>query len=332
MRPSELKQALKSQAPAGVYVLAATDADTFDTYLADACLQEIIERAEVDDASRVSFDGEDFDVGAFLAAVQTIPMFGGVSVVICRRAEALTADAQAALAEPLAQVPETTVVVLIARKFDGRLKFTKQLKKCAAWVDVTTPSDPATLAAWVQARFTGQGKRIDSRLALDLAQRSGGIDRLARLVDQVALYLGQAEDVTPEAVAALWRSEPEDNVFAITDAISAHDGPAALRAFGEATRAGTHHLQLLGLIEGAIRRLSGIRQGMDAGLSNDEIAERLGVKRGAVHYQRQKAEGWTAEGLRALHRDVLALEYQTKSGGGDPRLRMEAFLARACAS
>lgn len=333
MRPEDLHRRLAEAPPAGLFVIAATDADAYDPHVADACLHAVA-TAALPPAERaagvLAFDGDEFDLAGFLGACRTVPMFAPASVVVCRRTEKLGVEAQAALAETLADLPDTTVVVLLAVKLDGRLKFTKFLKREAQWVEIDAPQDPATLGAWVVRRFADLHKTIDERLAFELARKVGRLGPLAQQVEQIALYVGERPEVTREAVEALWRAQPTDNIFAITDAIGARDGAAALTALAEAERAGTHHLQVLALIETALRRLVGVRRGMDAGLSNEAIAKGLGMKPGAVYYQRQRAEGWSAAALLQLHRAVLDVEYQTKSGGGDPRRRLEAFLVEAC--
>ena len=333
MRPAELTTHLASAPPSGLFVIAAGDPDAYDPHVADACIRAIVTRAlpPEEHASGVArFDGDEFDLPDFLAACRTLPMFAPTSVVLCRRTEKLPADVQATLTDALAALPETTVVILVAGKLDGRLKFTKFLKKTARWVEIDAPRDPVALAAWVGHRFADLGKTIDERLALALVEKVGRANALAQQVEQIALYLGDAPEVTREAVEALWRAEAGDDIFAITDALGARDGGAAFRALADAERAGAHHLQVLALIESALRRLVGVRRGMDAGWNNERIAKQLGVKPGAVYYQRRRAEGWTADALLQLHRAVLELEYNTKSGGGNPRLRMEAFLAGAC--
>ena len=333
MRPDELTRSVQDTPPAGVFVLTAASADSFDPHVADESVDTIVSALlspeERQEAVSV-FSGDECDLGTFLAACQTLPMFSPHNVVLCRHAEKLSADTQAAIQDAFASLPDPTVVILVAPKLDARLKFTKFLKKQAQWVDVGTSNDPAALAVWAKQRFAALDKTIDDRLAYTLASKVGRLGALAAQVEQIALYLGDAPAVSREAVEALWRAEPTDNVFAITDALADQDGAAALAALTEAERAGAHYLQLLALIESAVRRLVGVRQGMDAGLSDDAIAQQLGVKKGAVYHQRRRAQRWSLEELRALHRRVLELEYQTKSGGGNPHLRMESFLVAAC--
>ncbi len=333
MRPADLTRYLETAEPRGVFVLAAGDADAYDPHVADACIHALVARAlppEERTTGVARFDGDEFDLGGFLAACRTLPMFAPTSVVLCRRTEQLNAEAQAALTDALATLPETTLVILAAVKLDGRLKFTKALKKTAHWIEIDAPQDPVALAAWAARRFAELGKTIDDRLALALAEKAAHLTGLAQQVEQIALYAGDAPEIPRAAVEALWRAAPTDNIFGITDALGARDAAAALDAVAEAERAGTHYLQVLALVESALRRLVGVRRGMDAGLSNDAIAKQLGVKPGAVYYQRRRAEGWRADALQQLHRDVLELEYKIKSGGGDPRLRLEAFLVDAC--
>ena len=313
--------------------MAAGDPDGCDPHVVDACVRAIVNRAvpaEERATAVTRFDGDEFDLGGFLAACRTVPMFSATSVVLCRRTEKLHIEAQGAVADALAALPETTVVILLAGKLDGRLKFTKGLKKLAQWIEVDAGQDPAALGAWVGRRFSDLDKTIDARMAYAMAEKVKRPAALAQQVEQIALYLGDAPQVTQDAVEALWRGAPSDNVFAITDAIGARDAGAALHAFTETERAGAHYLQVLALVESAVRRLVAVRDGMDAGLGNDAIAERLGIKSGAVYYQRQRAEAWGAADLRRVHRAVLDLDYKTKSAGGDPRLRLEAFLVDAC--
>jgi len=333
VRPADLKKALSAHPPTGVYLLTASSADAFDLFLADGCTTQLIEAAlppqeRSDNVSR--YDGDELDLGSFLDACQTVTMFGSGSVVVLHRAEALLADAQEALLETIPRLPDTTVLVLRASKLDGRQRFTKTLMSLATVVEVDTPADPGELARWAVQKCRAAGKTLDERLGREMAVKAGGLASLMQLVEQVLMLTGDDTTIRRESAAALWRVEPQENVFAITDALAARDSTAALRAAADAERSGAHYLQLLALIESAVRRLIGVREGLDAGLSNDAIADRLGIKKGAVYHQREKAAAWSTEALRALHRDVLALEYNTRAGGGDPRLRLESFLVSAC--
>jgi DNA polymerase-3 subunit delta len=164
---------------------------------------------------------------AILNAARTLPMMGKTRLVVVRDVEALAADGLGALVPYLADPAPSTVLVLIAHKVDGRLKFFQAAKKAGFHHVLEAPRQ---LAPWLVA----EAKRRDAQLLPDAARRlvevaGKDLGRLASALDSLSLYAGERA-IGPDDVDSLIADTSERNVFELCDAVSEGNRRRALVA------------------------------------------------------------------------------------------------------
>jgi DNA polymerase III subunit delta len=176
----------------------------------------------------------------------------------------------------LKALPEMRHVVFVAEKFDKRLSFAKQLAGMATRVlEHTTPppwKDRELVALLLQVAdedglgLTEPQAREVVRLAGPLIEDQMGLIGTCTLITGGPIDLGVMRGLKPAY----------QNVFDWTAQWLAHElpGTALLNAFCELSK---HEppLKLLGLMRNKTQEVAALKQGLQQGVSNDELAKRL---------------------------------------------------------
>ena len=247
-------------------------------------------------------------ISFLVAAARTLPMMAPRRVVIVLQADALLVpkrESEAAtraldVLEALVKKPEAqTVLVLVAGSLDKRSRMFKLLAKQATLVECGAIEDLADAERWVRNRVAAAGVQVEASGARLLAERAGtDVKRLRNDTERLLLYaLGQKtigigdvrEIVGPAALQDDW---------AMTNAIEASDGAAALR-----------QLALM----------------LDGGAPPEKILGQLGW------LVRTKVPAIAPETLRASIDALFRTDLDLKRSAGDPRVLLERLVVELCA-
>lgn len=304
--------AVRKQIAAGatdpIYLLQGEDdveklalAHEFDTLVEDGLRAFNVERIHAGDVA--SGDKLAAVVAAVVDAARTLPMMSTRRVVIVLQADALLApkrESEAATRaldqlEELFKRPEAdTALVLVAGAVDKRSRMFKLLVKQATIVECGAIGDLADAERWIRNRMTAAGVEIEPAAARLLAERGGtDVKRLRNDVERLLLYTLGQRTVTVNDVRQVVGPAALQDDWAMTNAIEAADGPAALR-----------QLALL----------------MDAGAPAEKILGQLGW------LVRTKFPMLRPAGLRPAIEALFRTDLDLKRSAGDPRILLERLV------
>jgi DNA polymerase-3 subunit delta len=141
---------------------------------------------------------------------------------------------------------------------------------------------------------------------------------------KLAAFVGERNEVTPADINALTSQHREEKVFAVTDAMAAHDPEAALRHWEQvlATDRAAPGRAIAGLAWG-VRRLLEARRDWEAGVSIGVLARRMYTEPGLLQGRLERV---TAEGLERQQRDLLAADLAVKTGASTVEVAVEKFI------
>lgn len=239
------------------------------------------------------FTAGEADVEAIIGAARTVPMMAKRRFVLVRGAERWDAGAQRAdspeprspfdrLAEVAAAPVDSTCLVIVAAKIDGRRKFV-QLARKQGFLVACDPLDSRVLPMWIVERCVARGCSIERDAAELLAALAGpelsavddAIERLALYVGTGALRSGGAIDEAAIGVCVA-RVRTADT-WALVDAVGARDLGRAMRTLADAYDPRERGLPLLGALAWSVRQLARYQAASLAGAPPDEAARVAGV-------------------------------------------------------
>src|SRR5438105_1810472 len=154
---------------------------------ADGALES--QTSGLEDFNSVVFYGDETDGAEILASVNEVPVFAQRRLVILKNAEKLSARDGEALGPYLKEPCESTILVCVSQKLDGRLKFTQALKNQAVVVDCS-PLAEHQLESWIRSEAGRLHLRLDEPAVLllkELADQSLSIIR--QELEKLAAYV-----------------------------------------------------------------------------------------------------------------------------------------------
>ena len=260
--------------PKPVYILFGTDA-----FLRDAHRQEILQAliGDADPQTAVST----YDAGAELAAMlddlRTLPFLAPRKAVIVRDADAFISAHREALEKYLQSPVETASLILEPGSWPKNTRLFKLVDKVGLAIDCSLP-EKSNLRSWLTKAAGKRGKTIAPDAAELLAEWVGrDLAALDSEVEKLSLYTGHREAITLADVSALVTSSAGPAAFALADALTAQDVPAALTALGGMLTVRGEEFKTLGMIAWHLRRVMRASQMVAEGKSPDVAMKSLRV-------------------------------------------------------
>lgn len=250
------------------------------------------------------FTAGEVDVDKILAATRTVPMMAKKRVVLVRglerwdgSSEATTDEAKALppldkMAEYAKEPIDSTCLILVANKLDGRRKLVTLGKKAGFVVDCAT-LDARALPGWIRERAKAKGHPVQGEVADLIAEIAGpDLSYLDDVLERLSLYVGAGQPITEDAVSVCVTRVRLADTWDLVDAASRKDLGKVLRLFADAYDPRDRGLPLIGAIAWSLRQLLKLEAALGHGLGLDDAARKAGIYptfRAREHAQKLKA-------------------------------------------
>jgi len=195
-------------------------------------------------------------------------------------------------------------------------------------------------AAWAKKEVEARGGKIDyqavqtltSLVGSDLWQINNEIDKLInyKLGQQPALTGagGQAAIINQEDVEKMTHGGFDENIFALTDAISNKNSSLALKLLEEQIEAGLADAYLMTMIIRQFRILLQIRQALDLGHSSRKIISSLRMHPFIVQKGINQVRRFNLPALKNIFSRLAEIDSQIKTGQADAKTMLNLLFAR----
>jgi DNA polymerase-3 subunit delta len=229
------------------------------------------------------FVASDTTVDTILAAARTLPMFGKKRFVLVKHLERWETtnksehDPFERLLDYAKAPTDSTQLVLVASKLDGRRKLVAEGKK-ADFLVSCAPMARAALPKWVEAQARERGAKISPSIA-ELIVEITGVDLpgLADAVERLVLYVGPGKEVDEKAVSICLTRLQTATVWELVGAVAHKDLGAALRAVDKVYDPHDRGLPLVGILAWSARQLVKFEAAIRSGCNPSEAAQRAGA-------------------------------------------------------
>jgi DNA polymerase-3 subunit delta len=291
------------------------------------------------------FTAGDASVEQILAATRMVPMMAKRRLVIVRGIERWDASASGEsededtkslppldrLADYAKSPIDSTCLVLVAQKLDGRRKLVTLAKKSGFVVDCA-PLDGRKLPGFVRARATSKGHPISPETCERIAEIAGpDLSQLDDVMERLSLYVGKGQPITDEAVSTCVTRVRLADVWKLVDAASAKDLGRVLALFADVYDPRDRGLPLVGALAWSLRQLLKLESALQTGASLDEAAKIAGIY--PAFKARDLAAKLKAFRPRELERWLVVLQEadaSLKSSRRTPDAILEEMFTRLC--
>jgi DNA polymerase-3 subunit delta len=323
---TQLQASLKQGVRAPLYLVVGEDDLLRDTAL--ATLKTAVLGESGDTFNCDIFYGDEAGGADIVACASEVAVFASRRLVVVKAADKLPARECEALLPYLQAPNDTTTVLFIASKMDGRLKFTQALARVAVSVDCSPPSE-AQLIPWLKQDAERVGVRLSDEALHMLKEACGGsLYSVRRELEKLAAYVPSERAVTASDVETLRGIEPGASVFDLAMAIGVRDRGRVLAILARNLEAGEAPLRMLGSLAWQYRRLWKSKELLTEGGREAEAARTLRMDPYKVRaYLGQFSETHLSDALRWF----LEVDAKLKGGsGGKPARIFEHLLLRLC--
>lgn len=319
-----------------VYVLYGSESYVMGEWL------DLLTRTFLDPETR-DFALSKYDFGStpletVLEDAQTPPFLASRKLVIAQGAYFLTGSRDPskvehrieALQSYLDRTADDVVVVLTvpADKLDERKKIVKALKQSATTL-AFAPLGASELPAWVGKKASARGVRMEQDAIECLLERVGGnCALLASEIEKLSLFAGKGGTIRRDTVERLAIRTSEQNVFQLVEEIAKLRLERAITIFHDLLKEKEEPVKLLALIARQFRLMLGAQELSRQGLSQGQIASRLGAHPYAVRMAGEQAKRFRPETLGRILAELADLDFAIKSGRMDKVLALELFILR----
>lgn len=325
----------ENEVAVNLYLLYGTE-----TYLRrvnrERLLTKLLPDGEDDTMNFTKFTGEKTEVKDIASQAETLPFFADRRVILCEDT-GLFKRANDELAEFLANIPETTVLIFIEREADTRLKAFKTVQKIGVVVELKMPSDDK-LATWIIRRVKDAGKQM-SRAAWDeflvrtrpnpKAKKDENADGMLKMdneIEKLLAYCGDKDTIEKEDVEVICAGQVESKIFDMINGIAEKNKRKVMLQYHDLLLQKTPPIQILVLIERQFRRMLVVKEMYRDKIDLKTIAKEVGAADWAVRKDLQVSEKLKADKIRNLLDDAEDYERRIKSGLLDETMAVELLL------
>jgi DNA polymerase-3 subunit delta len=327
LNPYQLEAVLKEKAAGPLYLVVGEEDLLRDHALA------VFKTVVLGEGGEFNYDlfyGDEADGENIRNCASQMPAFAERRLVVVKGAEKLSAKEAEALLEYLKDPVETTTLVFLSPKLDGRLKFSQALSRAAVMIDCS-PLREAQLIPWIAREAGRAGIRLEESAGHALRESAGGsLHGLRRELEKLASYVPLGRAATAADVYVLRGIEPGASVFDLTLAIAEGNRGKALSILARNLEAGEAPLRILGSLAWQYRRLWKVKESMAVGGREGEAARALRMDPTKV---RPFLSRFSDAQLQTASRLFLDADGKLKGGTNSrPKIVMERLLLRLCES
>ncbi len=262
------------------------------------------------------FTAGEVDVDKVIAAARTVPMMSKRRFVLVRSAErwdgAASDDSDVKKDSPLdrlmqyvAEPVDSTCLVIVAAKLDGRRKLAMFAKK-EGFVVQCDPLSADKLASWLALQCRDKGHRIEPDVADLLAELAGpDMACLYDAIERLSLFVGPGKPIDEHAVSECVARVRTADTWALVDAIGRRDLGRAMTILSDIYDPRDRGLPLLGAIAWSIRQLGRLEAALEKGMTMDDAARAAAIY--PPFRAREMSQKLKAFGPRELERWILVL-------------------------
>jgi DNA polymerase-3 subunit delta len=205
------------------------------------------------------FIATDIELNTLSGAVTTTPFLSQRRLIIVRDISA-NKDISDHFEDILQQTADTSDLIIIESRIDGRSKYLQILRKmtdCREFAQL----DTFELAGWIGAQAKQSGGTISQRDSQYLIERVGNNQQLvSQEIDKLLLY---NENITKDTIDKLTEYTPQSSIFAMLESAFAGDIKSAMTLYQEQRAQGMEPQAILGMIAWQLHILALVKTGQD---------------------------------------------------------------------
>lgn len=303
----------------------------------------------VSDACRaidlVIINGENLSLSNITESLETVSLMSSRKVVYLpdflpaegKNIKGFTENDIKGLIEYLGNIPgESMLLMSVSEQDDGRGKKSKlktAIEKHGKVYDFQ-PLKDKQLHGFIEKRLRASGKYYRPSVVNAIISGSGygnkaveySLYNLNNDLRKIVAHSG--EEITETDVSSVLSVNPENDVFAMLDAIGRNRKGEALKMLHNLLESGTPVYNLLRLITGQLELILSVKEMKEEGFSMTDMQKKMGVHQFRVKKAYAMASQYSAAYIRTILSEAYDVDENIKKGLFEDSLALEYFIAK----
>lgn len=271
------------------------------------------------------YQGKDVNIGEVIDQAETLPFFADRRVILLEDT-GLCKGGGEQLADYLADVPESTVLVMVETAVDKKTKLFKAFAASGRAIDFIT-QPPETLRKWILGRVRREGKNIDSR-ALEMIMERTGTDMTTISVELEKLfsYAIDKPAISVDDVDAIITVSTSSKVFDMIAAMAEKKQSKALEMYHDLLAHKETPFGILALITRQFNLMLQVFELREEGIPSRKVAEIIGIPPFVEQKYEAQIRHFSYKQLRSALDACAQADEDTKIKGMNPELGVELLI------
>ena len=211
----------------------------------DKLVDALIDKADTMNYS--VFRDESISEDEIISIAQTMPFFAERRVIVVEESGFFAKKTDDAFVTAMSDIPDTTVIIFIESKTDGKLKLYNLFAKTGTIAGFGRP-DSASLVKWVKNLFADDGIAIEDVAIYRLIDSaSSNMNRIFTEVEKLKAYGAESKKITLADVNILSADVVEDKIFEMIDEISKKNKNRVLKLYDDLLYLKTDPMSIISL-------------------------------------------------------------------------------------
>lgn len=182
--------------------------------------------------------------------------------------------------------------------------------------------------SFIKQEAASYGKKIESGAANELANRTNNDSWLIASSVKKLSFINHENEISLATVKDMISGSYDENIFALTDALSAKNKNLATRYLNEQYAAGLSDEYILSMLIRQFKILLQIRAGLEASWSQADLTTKLKLHPFVIKKGLTQARNFELVTLKSLLNQLIGLDKKNKTGQSDIRTELIMLISR----
>ncbi len=286
----------------------------------DRLINEVL--TEYSDLAVERIDGEDVDFGHLQEAIFSLPFLTAKKMIILRSASKSKQFVEN-VEQLLAEIPDTTELIIVEPKLDKRQAYYRNLQKKTNFHEFNE-LDPNGLATWSVSRATSLKASLSLDVAKYLVERIGlNQQLLSNELDKLILYNPK---ISISSIELLTQPTPQSTIFQLLEAAFSGNNSRVLQLYSEQRALKVEPAQIIAMLSWQLNILAIIKTAGERSI--DQIAKDARLNPFVLRKSQTIARKLSLIELKRQIADLLSIDLKSKRTNINSDEALQNYLLR----
>ena len=276
-------------------------------------------------------ESKDIEVNRIIDMADTSPFMSEKRLIIVRNSGLFVSgkkDETEKMSKYLDKLVDSTIIIFTESEIDKRSKLYKKVGERGYVCEFKSPTE-REMAEWIGKLFKKEGILISNNITTAiLGIVDNDMENIESEVKKLILYKMNEKEVTLDDVQTICTRSVESKIFDLVDAVGNKDSKVALNIFSNLIMMKQSPIMVISMLARQFRLLLECLELKERGVSDSEIAHKMGQKSFIVRKISKQCANFTKSKLIDALKDCLNSDTVIKTGKMSDTLAVEVLIIK----